>query len=242
MFTTPLISIHSLLDLFFPRACLLCRTQTDETHHLCPDCAAELPILSHSCQKCAQFLHANEHAQLVCGLCLSEPPPYDKVYALFPYQSPIPSLIIGFKFEEQFSHGRFFSHMLLQKIHEWYAGHPLPDLLIPMPLHPARLRERGFNQAAELTNPLASALKIPIDHSVIRQKATLPQRTLRARERGPNLAHAFAASQLYTGCHLAIIDDVVTTGETITALARLLRQLGAARIDIWCCARCDSRP
>lgn len=110
-----------------------------------------------------------------------------------------------------------------------------------MPLHAARLRERGFNQAVELANPLATALKITIDHTVTRQKATLPQHTLRARDRGPNLANAFAASKLYTGRHLAIIDDVVTTGETVTALAKLLRKKGAARIDIWCCARCDSR-
>lgn len=124
---------------------------------------------------------------------------------------------------------------------QWYHQQPLPDLIIPMPLHRKRLQERGFNQALEIAKPVSRALKIPIDQAVIRSKATLPQSTLHADERKRNMAKAFTTTRSYAGLHVAVIDDVMTTGHTVTALAQLLIRHGAARVDIWCCARCDSR-
>ncbi len=243
MFCKSLIRFDSLINILLPRACLLCRRLTHEPHHLCAPCANELPILSHSCGKCAQFLHASERSQLICGQCLKQPPPYAKVFALFPYQPPLPRLVAGLKFEEQFSHGQFFSWMMIDAArHKWYADQRLPDLLLPMPLHRKRLQERGFNQALEIAKPVARKLKIPIDQGVIRSKATLPQSTLPASERRQNLAKAFCTERSYAGLHVAVIDDVMTTGHTVTAMAKLLIRHGARRVDIWCCARCDSRP
>lgn len=216
---------------------------TQESHHLCQPCAKELPILSHSCRKCAQYLHASERDHLLCGQCLTDPPAYDKVYALFPYQTPLPRLVAGLKFEDQFSHARFFSNMMIPAIQRrWYARCTLPDLILPMPLHATRLKERGFNQAVEIATPIARSLKIILDHGVRRNKNTLPQSTLAASERRRNIANAFTTQQRYDGQHVAIVDDVMTTGHTVNALSRLLKRQGAARIDVWCCARCDSRP
>lgn len=238
MLLSSLIRFDTLMQLLLPRACLLCRAVTREPHHLCSPCARELPILSHSCQKCAQFLHASERRQLICGQCLTDPPPYDIAHALFPYQPPVPRLIAGLKFEEQFTYAVFFSHMLGQAVRTlWYQEKPLPDLILPVPLHVSRLRERGYNQAAEIAKPAAKLLKIPIDHGVTRTKPTQPQSTLPASERGRNLARAFHTTSSYAGLHVAIVDDVMTTGHTVTAVAELLKQHGAKRVDVWCCAR-----
>lgn len=231
----------SLIAQLLPRACLLCRTLTQASHHLCEPCRQELPILSHSCRKCAQFLHANERQLTLCGQCLTDPPPFDQVYALFPYLPPLPRMIAAFKFEEQFSYGACFSTLLREKIREWYQPHPLPDLLIPVPLHASRLRERGFNQTLELIKPLAHTYKIPIDQSVIRHKATAAQHLLPKRERLANTANAFQVVRSYQNRHVAIIDDVMTTGQTVSALARLLKQAGASKVDIWAIARSDGR-
>lgn len=108
-----------------------------------------------------------------------------------------------------------------------------------MPLHWTRLRERGYNQAMEIAKPVAKALQIPIDKGVIRHKATQAQAMLSAKERGQNVANAFSTNSSYQGKHLVIIDDVVTTGQTIRAISNLLSERGANRIDIWCIARCD---
>lgn len=238
MLLSSLIRFDKLIEILLPRACLLCRATTREPHHLCSPCARELPILSHSCQKCAQFLHASERRQLICGQCLTDPPPYDIAHALFPYQPPLPRLIAGLKFEEQFTHAVFFSQMLRQTVQtSWYQDTPLPDLILPVPLHASRLRERGYNQAAEIAKPVAKSLKISIDHGVTRIKPTQPQSTLPAAERGQNLARAFHTNHSYAGLHVAIVDDVMTTGHTVTAVAALLKQHGAKRVDVWCCAR-----
>lgn len=231
----------SFIAKLLPRACLLCRAVTMEPYHLCEPCRNELPILSHSCRKCAQFLHSNTHQQWLCGQCLTEPPPYDQVHAIFPYETPIPRMIAAFKFEEQFSYGGCFGVLLRMKVREWYQHQPLPTLIIPVPLHATRLRERGFNQALELAKPAALAYQIPIDHSVIRCKATAAQHLLPKRERTANLVNAFQVARNYSGMHVAIVDDVMTTGQTVSALARVLKLAGACRVDIWAIARSDGR-
>ena len=241
MFWKSLISVDSFFNILLPRACLLCRIPTQEAHHLCPPCAKELPILSHSCQKCAQFLHAAKRRLLTCGLCLTDPPPFDKVFALFPYQPPLPRLVAGLKFEKQLSIARLFSCLMVQAVRtQWYQQTPLPDLILAMPLHAKRLKERGYNQAAEIAKPTAKALKIPLDHGIIRSKYTRPQSTLPAEERRQNTVNAFTATRSYRGQHIAVVDDVMTTGHTVSALASLLKRQGARRVDIWCCARCDT--
>jgi ComF family protein len=144
------------------------------------------------------------------------------------------------KFENQFSVAAMFAALLKETINtSWYAGFTLPDLIVPMPLHPRRLMERGYNQAREIAIPLTRHLKIPLDQWVIRNKPTLPQSTLPASERERNIANAFSTTHSYQGMHVAILDDVMTTGHTVATLAALLKQHGATRVDIWCCARCD---
>lgn len=150
-------------------------------------------------------------------------------------------MIAAFKFEQQFSYGGCFSALLRESVRGWYQHHPLPDLLIPVPLHAARLRERGFNQASELVKPASRAYKIAIDQSVIRHKATAAQHLLPKRDRRANLANAFQLVREYQNLHVAIVDDVMTTGQTVSALARVLKQAGADKVDIWAISRSDGR-
>jgi ComF family protein len=113
-----------------------------------------------------------------------------------------------------------------------------PERLIPIPLHPARLRERGFNQAALLTRQLARQLEIPWDADTLsKRRPTVDQRGLDRRTRQRNLRDSFASRTLPAGCHVAIVDDVITTGATCQEAARTLKQAGAGRVDVWALAR-----
>lgn len=106
-----------------------------------------------------------------------------------------------------------------------------------MPLHPSRQRERGYNQAHEAVKSAAHTLGIPLDLNLVRIKPTLPQSTLAASKRRQNTANAFAASRSYAGLHIAVFDDVMTTGSTVSAAAKILQKHGARQVDIWCIAR-----
>jgi ComF family protein len=115
---------------------------------------------------------------------------------------------------------------------------PLPELIIPVPLAPRRYRQRGFNQAHELAGPLARLLRVPVRPDlVVRQKETLEQLPLDRKQRRRNVRDAFAAPAALPARHVAILDDVVTTGSTVTELARVLALSGAERIEVWAIAR-----
>lgn len=121
---------------------------------------------------------------------------------------------------------------------DWYADKSLPDLIIPIPLHPNRLRERGFNQALEIARPISRKLAIPIDYQgVKRTRHTLAQSGLSAEERKQNISQAFSAFSDYSNLSIAVMDDVITTGHTVMECCRILKMHGAAHITVWCCAR-----
>lgn len=117
----------------------------------------------------------------------------------------------------------------------------MPECIIPVPLHRRRLRQRGFNQALEIAKPLAKKLQLPVDFKTcIRTKHTRPQSELSAKKRQQNIKNAFTLKKPITAKHVAIVDDVMTTGNTVTELSALLRNNGVTTIEIWCCARAAS--
>jgi ComF family protein len=174
-----------------------------------------------------------------CGACLHTPPPFDRTYALFPYEFPITAMIIKLKFQRQLVYAKAFGEKLSDKIiHDWYAQKALPDRIMPVPLHPKRLRERGFNQALEIVRPVSKKLKMTLDiASSERVRYTVAQSSLSAFARKQNMANAFVAHRHYAGLTIAVVDDVMSTGSTVWEFCKLLKQRGAAQIDIWCCAR-----
>lgn len=221
----------------FPSYCVLCGQPTYPQFNICNPCHTELPILPHHCQQCAQLLPSYEAER--CGSCLKTTPPFDRIYALFAYDEPIAQWIVQLKFKGQLQYAQCFAELFLERIQPiWYRNKALPQIIIPIPLHRDRLRERGFNQAVEIAKPLAKRLKIHLDlNSIVRHKATLPQSGLRALERENNVANAFVCNRDFSHLSIAVLDDVITTGHTIRAFCSLLKKKGAKNIDVWCCAR-----
>ncbi|AWY41580.1 ComF family protein [Pseudomonas putida] len=214
--------------------CLLCDEAADGAIPLCMACETELPWLGDHCQTCALPLPGSG---LTCGQCLTQPPAFERVIAPWTYSFPIDSLITRFKHSAKWPFGHLLAELLAQALRHRFADDlPQPDLLIAVPLATRRLRQRGFNQAAMLARWLGDQLDLPL---LLRTQDTGAQQTLNASERRQNLRNAFALAPdaSIKGRHLALVDDVLTTGATAQALARLLMEAGAARVDVYCLAR-----
>ncbi|HBZ99351.1 MAG TPA: amidophosphoribosyltransferase, partial [Pseudomonas sp.] len=178
---------------------------------------------------------------LVCGECLKRPPSYDHVEVPWRFAFPVDALITRFKHQARWPYGRLLGERLAHHLEHAFAdGLPRPDLLLPVPLARRRLRQRGFNQAQMLADWLSRPLGIATDARVLdRVLDTLAQQQLDAATRRRNLRQAFAIATAadVKGRHLALVDDVLTTGATAEALARLLKRAGAERVDVYCLAR-----
>lgn len=212
-----------------PQDCLLCGASSGETL-LCRACEADLPRPPlPACPRCAL---PNSHGE-VCGRCLARPPYYDATSAAFRYAFPIDKLVQSFKYGHRLALASYFGRQLA-----WLSEIGAADLIIPLPLHPMRLRERGFNQALELARPVGKACRIPIDErSCSRIRHTAIQADLPWRERARNVRGAFHCTSDFTGKRLLLVDDVMTTGSSLNELARTLKLHGAAQVALLVVAR-----
>ncbi len=236
----PAIQWRRLLDQavarLLPPTCVLCGAPGALGLDLCPGCLADLPHNRHPCSRCAHPLPWDQLATGVCGACQSQPPPQDASYVPFLYQDAMPSLVIGAKFHGRLNLARLLGLCLARSLRQ--EGISRPDIIIPVPLHPQRLRERGYNQALEIARPLSRELAIPLETRVcVRLRPTPPQVGLERDERQHNVRGAFGVIGPVTARHVAILDDVITTGGTAGEVARVLRQAGVARIELWAVAR-----
>ena len=170
-----------------------------------------------------------------CGDCLSQPPALTHTRAVFVYGFPLDRLVPRFKFHNDLAAGRLLSELMLQGV----SGLPKPSALVPVPLHDSRLRRRGYDQARELALPLARALRLPLRTDLLkRTRATAPQSELHAAARRRNVRGAFARIPgARLPAHVALFDDVMTTGATLREAATVLRQAGVPRVDLWVMAR-----
>lgn len=234
--TTEEIMVYNWLNV--EQFCSLCDERCESGQMLCGPCEADLPWLGPQCERCALPLPATG---MTCGQCLKHPPDYEHIVAPWRFGFPVDSLITRFKHQSSWPLGKVLATLLAQHLsHLFVEGLPRPDLLLPVPLARKRLRQRGFNQARMLADWIGSALQIPVRHDLLlRPLETPPQQQLDAAARHRNLRQAFALADgpLLRDRHLAIVDDVVTTGATVEALTRLLKRAGARRVDIYCLAR-----
>ncbi len=182
------------------------------------------------CPQCAIPTPAGQ----VCGTCLKRPPAYDHSVAAFSYRFPVDQLIPALKYHSRLA----IAQVLGQHLAEAVANRPRPDLLIPMPLHPVRIRQRGFNHATEIGRVVAKILDVPLDfESCKRVRDTPPQVALAYDQRRRNVRGAFVCEGNVSGKRIALIDDVMTTGTSLDELAKTLKKAGAGEVEIWVVAR-----
>jgi ComF family protein len=214
-----------------PPRCLACGERGRPGSDLCPDCHAELPRNRLACARCGLPMAVAADA---CGECLSRPPPYAASFTPFTYAFPVDRLLLRFKFHGDLACGQTLAELM----HEAGTGVERPQALVPVPLHASRLRQRGYDQALELAKALGSAYGLPVlDRVLHRQRVTAPQSQLDAVARRRNLHGAFAVRAGWLPPHLALVDDVMTTGATLAEAAAALLRAGAKRVDAWAVAR-----
>jgi ComF family protein len=213
-----------------PQRCVLCAAPAS-AQMLCAGCERDLPWHSaKQCPVCALPIGNGD----ICGACLKTPPAFDGSYALLEYRFPVSAVLQRYKYSGFLAVSGLMGHLLAREL----MPAARPDIIIPMPLHPSRLKERGFNQASEIARIVAQQLDIPLaTHICSRTRPTPPQAGLAVKERRRNMKGVFACSQSLAGQHVALLDDVMTTGASLDALARTVKNAGAARVDCWVIAR-----
>ena len=230
---------QALLQRLQPRGlCYLCHGPLlPQTAVICQECSADLPTIEQACPFCAiPSLQGR-----VCATCLnSNHLAINAAFSLYRYAYPANRLITDLKFHGQLRLAYFFGQCMANKLRG--AGADLPRALVPVPLHRSRLAERGFNQSLEIARVVSVELGIPVLPTACKRvQNTRPQYAMPAKQRRKNLQRAFAPSLHHCKNveHVAIIDDVVTTGTTIKTLADALGQGGVKRIEAWSCCRAD---
>ena len=219
-----------------PTRCLVCGEAGADGHDLCVDCQRALPWNRSACARCGLPM---PEPVASCGRCLKKPPPLDRVHATFRYGFPVDRLLPRFKFHHDLAAGRELAEAMHAALADAISiDDERPQALIAVPLHPKRLRQRGYNQALELARPLAKAFAIPLLHDGLhRIRDIAPQIGLGALARRRNPRGAFAVGTDALPSHIALVDDVMTTGATLYECARVLKRSGVQRVDAWVAAR-----
>jgi ComF family protein len=214
----------------FTQDCLLCGAPAG-LEPLCPPCRQDLPWHdAPSCPVCALPTSGGE----TCGACLKRAPAFSRTLAGFDYAFPLDALLHAFKYGSRLDVLDVLAPPLARRV----GLAPPPDMLVAMPLHPARLRQRGFNQSHELAKALSRLHGIPLATEIcLRVRDTTPQASLAWKERAGNIRGAFACHGNVSGKRIAVVDDVMTTGASLDELARTLRRAGAADVEAWVVAR-----
>lgn len=222
--------VHACVHARISQPCLLCGARCHGSA-LCSACLADLPKLPTACcPQCALPTPSSE----VCGTCLKRPPLFDRCRAVYVYAFAADILVQRLKYASELALAGFLAEQLALEV----APHPLPDLILPMPLHPRRLGERGFNQAVELGRRLSARLHIPMCTGACQRLRDTPAQAgldLKARRR--NLRGAFHCSANLKGLRVALLDDVMTSGASLDELARAARNAGAIGVEAWVVAR-----
>jgi ComF family protein len=210
-----------LANLALPQDCLLCGAASGDAL-ICRDCRDELPALpAEHCPVCA----LPTPGAAICGRCLKRPPHFDGTVAPFAYIFPVDRMIQALKYGHRLAIVPFFGQALSA------TARLEADLIVPLPLHPMRLRERGFNQALEIARNVARAWRRPLDYrSCERSHNSPPQASLPWKQRQRNVRGAFLCHGDFTGKHVVAVDDVITSGATLDEFARTLKKAGAARV------------
>lgn len=222
-----------------PGNCSLCRRPCYASS-LCALCRDALPWLTAPCPRCALQQAAGQ--AIPCGYCTTNPPALARCVAPLHYREPVDRLVAGLKFHARFANGRDLALLLADAVRRAYLDDALPEVVLPMPLHRQRRRQRGYNQALEIARVVCRELDLQLNaRAVTRRRSTAAQTSMQsvlARQRNVADAFTMTSPDALPGCrHIAIVDDVITTMATANALADCLHQHGVVRVDAWCLAR-----
>ena len=221
------------VDWWLPRFCRLCEQEVERDIDLCAHCERSLCWNLFACPRCG--LPRGYPASGPCPDCINRPPPFAATVAPLLFEGPVRHWIHAAKSASGLGAAKLLGHLLARGIEQ--AGGCIPDGLVPVPLTAARLMRRGHNQAALLAAPPARRFNIPLHRGGMQRTAGgKPQRGQSRAARARSIRGAFSATRSFAG-HLAIVDDVMTTGATVTELASCLLAAGAVRVDVWAVAR-----
>ncbi|MEK6789496.1 MAG: ComF family protein [Pseudomonadota bacterium] len=233
--------IGKLFDNIRGNQCLLC-LQPAQTRCLCAACLADLPWQDHACAVCALPLPppltpslSTHDDSVICAECRLKPPPWQQAQTVFHYQFPIDRLIAAFKYQHQLALTDLFADLMAARI----APDALPTVIVPVPLHRNRLRERGYDQTLLLARTVARLTGLTCNTTTLQRLRDTPmQKTLDRDARRDNLAGAFGcAGHALAGQHILLIDDVLTTGATLSVLSEVLLNAGAESVHALVIAR-----
>jgi ComF family protein len=228
----------NVLEFFLPRLCLFCGAPVGEEAAVavCAECEAQIKwVESPLCTCCGVVFKARDGADRVCGACQADPPPFSRARAAALYEEPVSQAITRFKFGRRMAYLPVMQHWLRRPLCLELAA--AADLVAPVPLHPKRLKNRGFNQSLYLAQAFPEA---PLAReALVRTRHTPPQMELKAKERRDNVKGAFAVPDpvLVKGKNVLLVDDLYTTGSTVKECARVLLKAGARRVEVLTVAR-----
>jgi ComF family protein len=230
-------TLRRITGVLLPPTCVLCAGPGQVECDLCAACSADFPANTNACAGCAEQLTGEIDGERLCGACLRRRPRYDRVHCAYRYGYPVDHLIRALKYHERISYARVLGELLAKSLSstertDW------PEVIIPTPLAERRYGERGFNQAIEIGKYVAEALDVPLRTDLLaRIRDTREQAGLDRVERRKNVRGAFAMRAPTAATHVAILDDVVTTGSTVSEIARVLKRAGVERVEVWAVAR-----
>lgn len=241
-----LTKLTRLIHALYPPTCALCYAHSSSHWDLCANCYADLPHNQVYCLHCASPLLNQDNEYNICENCQRDPPLFERCITPLRYADTAAFLIKGLKFHGQLAYGRILGDILAARLAEESnllptnfhpAIAPRPEWIIPVPLPPTRLRERGFNQAHAIAQATAKMLHLPIKlNCCIRFEYPQSQKSLTREQRILNVRGSFATIGAIPSC-VAVVDDVVTTGATLNELTRVLKQAGAQYVYVWAIAR-----
>lgn len=229
-------TIHSLKQkLHILHRCALC--DSSDHSRICRRCMTQLfHSPKYSCSVCALPL---AHTALLCGECLRHIPEFDRTYSPYIYEKPLSNLVIRFKEQRDFFAGKALADIFCQRISaQMIQRHqPMPDLITAIPLHWKKQVNRGFNQSAFFAHYLSQHMNIPLFTHVKRTESSPPQKSLDRKQRLNSMRNSFSITRPLNHEHIVIVDDVMTTGATVSALTIALKKAGAGKVSVWVLAR-----
>jgi len=228
------LNFNQIFSAVLQPPCLLCADRHGGEYGLCNSCLQNLPW--HHAATCPQCALPSDSA--ICGSCLAAPPSFDSTRALFSYDYPLDRLLQHYKYKESLHLADTFSSLFIHRLLDTGLAGSGIDLIMPMPMHNERLKQRGFNQALEIARLISRQTNIKLDYTACRRtKLTPPQASLPLKERIKNIRGVFQCNKNMQGLNIALVDDVMTTGASLNELAKTLKQAGAAHVECWVIAR-----